>query len=417
MHKKNLDLSAPFRLTGLSPNAHLDIIPISEIKQSKNPKPKTISKCSIAVQYPDGQRYKIECQLNYPIWTILKKLELENNLNVTRQTQGEKYMQPQIQILNTVYKNLEEFKLTLRKIGIKKGENILIRISFVESENYKDIEQFIIELDNLTHLPPSSIEFQKSDYQSKVESSQIQNNDKTNHVDTSNSNNNTENEESQEMEIDEEEDNDICIQIDNIAAKKIKLFRIGSGVSDTLDDINEEDFELNSSDIHSLISTIQKNQMEREIFASKPKKIRKYSSSLVRIRFPQGFILQGTFSTTSTLQDIHEMITAVLKNPSIPFYLFTAPPVQKYQNLKSTLEELKFVPAIILNISSPEKLEIQDDIFKNIQDLSRQTIPQNENKEPEEPIIKSMNTSKKNEEKNNEKKIPKWFQMGFKKNH
>lgn len=79
------------------------------------------------------------------------------------------------------------------------------------------------------------------------------------------------------------------------------------------------------------------------------REIRKYKFSLVRIRFPDGLYLQGTFSVYEKLIDVINFVTENLDDANS--FLLLGPTGHKFEedDYNSTLFDLRLVPATILN--------------------------------------------------------------------
>lgn len=95
------------------------------------------------------------------------------------------------------------------------------------------------------------------------------------------------------------------------------------------------------------------------------KELRRYKFTLIRIRFPDGILLQGTFSVKECLRDVKCFIIENLNDPSKEFELLS-PGGQKLIKDEERLLELHLVPAVILHLRFVEKLEgkqIQEDSF------------------------------------------------------
>jgi UBX domain-containing protein 6 len=75
---------------------------------------------------------------------------------------------------------------------------------------------------------------------------------------------------------------------------------------------------------------------------------RKYRYCVVRIRFPDGYILQGTFSVYEQLSAVLDFVTDNLEVP-LPFHLLDSVNGAKMLDMAPTLQELGLVPASILN--------------------------------------------------------------------
>lgn len=72
--------------------------------------------------------------------------------------------------------------------------------------------------------------------------------------------------------------------------------------------------------------------------------IQKYKFALIRIRFPDGVYLQGTFSVYEKLQQVNEFVQSCLKDDTLPFKLLT-PIGSKFDedDLNKTLFDLRLV--------------------------------------------------------------------------
>lgn len=75
----------------------------------------------------------------------------------------------------------------------------------------------------------------------------------------------------------------------------------------------------------------------------------KYKFTLIRIRFPDNIILQGTFSVLETFEEVFKFVKEHLINEAVPFYLITATREKLFETeFDKTLEALRLVPAVIL---------------------------------------------------------------------
>lgn len=79
------------------------------------------------------------------------------------------------------------------------------------------------------------------------------------------------------------------------------------------------------------------------------REIRKYKFCLIRIRFPDGLYLQGTFSVYEKFSEVLDFVTDNLEHEGLPFVL-SAPTGHKMEDAdkESTLLDLRLVPATIL---------------------------------------------------------------------
>ncbi|XP_001602388.1 UBX domain-containing protein 6 [Nasonia vitripennis] len=78
-------------------------------------------------------------------------------------------------------------------------------------------------------------------------------------------------------------------------------------------------------------------------------KERKYRFTLIRIRFPDGIILQGTFAVDEKFEQVVEFVKENLLNEQFPFYLITATREKLTEvDFEKSLESLNLVPAVVL---------------------------------------------------------------------
>lgn len=78
------------------------------------------------------------------------------------------------------------------------------------------------------------------------------------------------------------------------------------------------------------------------------REIRKYKFALIRVRFPDGLYLQGTFSVHEKLKEVFSFVQEALEY-DCPFVLFTPTGQQlEESDRESTLANLRLVPATIL---------------------------------------------------------------------
>lgn len=79
---------------------------------------------------------------------------------------------------------------------------------------------------------------------------------------------------------------------------------------------------------------------------------RKYRFTLIRIKFPDGPVLQGTFKVNETLQDVRLFVCDALQDPFMEFNLTTPTcTVNEPENQESTLLDLQLCPSAILHFT------------------------------------------------------------------
>lgn len=77
---------------------------------------------------------------------------------------------------------------------------------------------------------------------------------------------------------------------------------------------------------------------------------RKYQYAVIRVRFPDGFMIQGTFKANETFDSIRQFVLECLEFDWIPFNLCTSVG-HKISEDERTITELKLAPASLLQFS------------------------------------------------------------------
>ncbi|XP_026497800.1 UBX domain-containing protein 6 [Vanessa tameamea] len=83
------------------------------------------------------------------------------------------------------------------------------------------------------------------------------------------------------------------------------------------------------------------------------REMKKYKFAIIRIRFPDGILLQGTFSVYERYNEIHEFVQENLEHSGLPFVLNT-PTGHKLipdEDANKTLIDLRLVPATVLTFA------------------------------------------------------------------
>uniref|UniRef100_A0A1E1W611 UBX domain-containing protein n=1 Tax=Pectinophora gossypiella TaxID=13191 RepID=A0A1E1W611_PECGO len=83
------------------------------------------------------------------------------------------------------------------------------------------------------------------------------------------------------------------------------------------------------------------------------REMRKYKFAIIRVRFPDGILLQGTFSVYERYNEIHEFVQENLEHSYLPFVLNT-PTGHKLipeEDGNKTLIDLRLVPATVLTFA------------------------------------------------------------------
>ncbi len=116
---------------------------------------------------------------------------------------------------------------------------------------------------------------------------------------------------------------------------------------------NSEDDKLIFTDAMALI---KKNANNKFTLKSRIKyenliKTPVYIKADVRLKFPNSFILEGSFTLFETVGDIYNFVKEYLKNPNNKFTISTSPPPKKYEKLGDTLYSQKLYPQVLMYVN------------------------------------------------------------------
>lgn len=102
------------------------------------------------------------------------------------------------------------------------------------------------------------------------------------------------------------------------------------------------------------------------------REMRKYRFSLIRVRFPDGLILQGTFGVNEKFEEVVKFVRENLVNDWRPFFLNLSGG-GKVTEEEQTLVELRLVPAVVFNFEWDFEVQdpnLDDNVFLRPETLS-----------------------------------------------
>lgn len=112
------------------------------------------------------------------------------------------------------------------------------------------------------------------------------------------------------------------------------LFSQDAAKAANLNDLPDSFFDLNVNDIKLLIKGLRtqaEGSIEQPLMTSKLREmeeeqkqlsmLNKYNAVIIRVQFPNRFVLQGTFTPYETIETVTEFVRSYLGNPDIDFYL------------------------------------------------------------------------------------------------
>lgn len=153
--------------------------------------------------------------------------------------------------------------------------------------------------------------------------------------------------------------------------RDIKIFRVteqSSAITINNFDITDEFYNLNIDEIKreqklrneavekaGMLRTKAMRERDEQL------ELRRYRFCLIRVRFPNNFIIQALFKTNEPYEELYKLIDGCLEVDSVPFELF-GHSLKKSISNELTLAELGLAPAAVLNFKWSDTL---DESFKH----------------------------------------------------
>uniref|UniRef100_A0ACD5V6N8 Uncharacterized protein n=1 Tax=Avena sativa TaxID=4498 RepID=A0ACD5V6N8_AVESA len=116
------------------------------------------------------------------------------------------------------------------------------------------------------------------------------------------------------------------------------------------DQEEDDDFyEFQPADYYKLFS----NRMAEQSKVLKTRKIReaelaaqraRITKAVMRVRFPDGYILEAEFHPSETVHSLVDLLMKVIARPDLPFYLYTVPPKKRILDTSQDFYTIGFVP-------------------------------------------------------------------------
>ncbi|CAN6448976.1 unnamed protein product [Victoria cruziana] len=163
-----------------------------------------------------------------------------------------------------------------------------------------------------------------------------------------------------------EADEDAQVKLVSMAAelgRDIRVFRNSTSImpsdvtsSASVSNNEEEDdfYEFTAEDYYRILSSRKEDKV------LKTRKIReeeeaarrsKFTKSVIRIRFPDGYIVEAKFHPTETVENLMEFVKKIIAQPDIPFYIYVTPPKQQLRDMSKDFFSVGFVPGAIVYFS------------------------------------------------------------------
>ncbi|NXQ58640.1 ASPC1 protein, partial [Anthoscopus minutus] len=140
-------------------------------------------------------------------------------------------------------------------------------------------------------------------------------------------------------------------------------------LSDSEEELPDEFFEVTVDDVRKRLAQLQNERqvpfllkrleeaplMTKSLKESQlKKKLERYPKVVLRVRFPDRYVLQGFFHPTETVGILRDFVRSHLADAELPFYLFVAPPRIVLNDESLTLFEANLFPAAVIHFGSEE---------------------------------------------------------------
>lgn len=121
-----------------------------------------------------------------------------------------------------------------------------------------------------------------------------------------------------------------------------------------IDEEPDEFFEFTAEDYYRILATKKDDKL------LKTKKIReaeeaarrsRITKAVIRVRFPDNHTLEATFHPSETMQSLVDLLTKVVAQPDLPFYIYTTPPKKQIKDMSQDFYSAGFAPGAIVYFS------------------------------------------------------------------
>lgn len=371
LHKgKTVDLSLPFRLTGLNNNAVLTLG-----RRASN----MVQACTVALQLEDGTRVQNKFQVTYSLWQVLRGFEeftasqgkplVLTSLMAPEPASDEKrtgfmrlskakegpvgWMQPVLTLLNKRFETVEDLtSTTLQFLGATGSCLVRINFKWTPATEPPVVNVSAAEPVKQLEQPKAAVapEVLRPAGDSTTPSA---NGGNDNNAPTADSNNDARPIKSQktaEEENVESADEQVSVAVIPADRNALVLEPSDSPFNAAEFEVPDDFFNLKPQDLAMMKQIAGKADaplMTREFREKKQlAAYSKFSKTSIRVRFPDRWELQGTFLGTEGPMDLIEFVSGFLETPDREFLLYTTPPKQNLEN-RNFLQQ-KLMPAAVV---------------------------------------------------------------------
>ncbi|XP_070081867.1 tether containing UBX domain for GLUT4 isoform X7 [Equus przewalskii] len=126
-------------------------------------------------------------------------------------------------------------------------------------------------------------------------------------------------------------------------------------------ELPDEFFQVTVDDVRRRLAQLQseRKRLEEAPLVTKAfreaqmkEKLERYPKVVLRVLFPDRYILQGFFRPSETVGDLRDFVRSHLGNPELPFHLFIAPPKTILDDHTMTLFQANLFPAALVHFGA-----------------------------------------------------------------
>ncbi|XP_014720044.3 tether containing UBX domain for GLUT4 isoform X2 [Equus asinus] len=126
-------------------------------------------------------------------------------------------------------------------------------------------------------------------------------------------------------------------------------------------ELPDEFFEVTVDDVRRRLAQLksERKRLEEAPLVTKAfreaqmkEKLERYPKVVLRVLFPDRYILQGFFRPSETVGDLRDFVRSHLGNPELPFHLFIAPPKTILDDHTMTLFQANLFPAALVHFGA-----------------------------------------------------------------
>ncbi|KAM4691462.1 tether containing UBX domain for GLUT4 [Rhinophrynus dorsalis] len=126
-------------------------------------------------------------------------------------------------------------------------------------------------------------------------------------------------------------------------------------------ELTDDFFEVTMDDVRRRFSELRSERQRLEEAplmtkalreAQMKEKLERYPKVVLRVLFPDRYVLQGFFRPTETVGAVREFVRSQLEDPELPFYLFITPPRTELKDNTQTLFQAELFPAALIHFGS-----------------------------------------------------------------